>query len=33
MEEEEIPAFVLDQIRGRKDLLFNELNGNIKEEE
>mgnify|MGYP006897429747 CR=1 FL=1 len=33
VEEDEIPAYVLEQIRGRKDLLFNELNGNMGEED
>ena len=33
MEEDEIPAYVLEQIRGRKDLLFNEINGNMGDEE
>lgn len=33
IDDDEIPAYVLEQIRGRKDLLFNELNGNMGDED
>lgn len=33
MRDDEIPAYVLEQIRGRGDIVFNQIHGEEKEEE